>query len=510
MEWSHELLTAAERMLLRRLSVFAGGWSLDAAQAVCGDQLGEDVVETLARLADKSLIDVEEPTEAAEGHYHLLETVQQYARDKLLASGEAERVHDRHLEYFIQFAEEAEPHLRRAEQLDWLDRVEREHDNLRTALAWALERGKSKHALRLAGALYYFWELRAYWSEGQKWLDDALKFSARQQSGQAAAEEVGETGIPVPGEAALRARALYAAGRLHFAALIDFAGSRTIVEESLRLWRRLGDKWWMATALEHVGFMLIPEDAQTAIARLEEGVALARQVEDRWPLALCLVRLAGALAGTDVAAARRTREEGVRVARSVGDKSVLSQGLEGLAPLYWQEGNLTAAASVAEEALAEARAIGSVTQVFLSMWMLMFTSCLQGDLAKAREYCVQALAYSRETGASQWTFLGIGGLGVVACFDGQSERGVRLLAASETYLRQRGLDLSKLPGARVPSFMILGQAQQKARAQLGTAAFDLAWAEGQQLTPEQALALATEDDSVTAPLPETIQIPDTD
>jgi class 3 adenylate cyclase len=318
----------------------------------------------------------------------------------------------------------------------------------RTALAWAMERGKSEPALRLAGALYYFWELRAYWSEGQKWLDQALALFARQQSGQATAGEVGETSIPVPGEAALRAKVLYAAGRLRFAALIDFAGSRTIVEESLRLWRTLGDKWWMATALEHVGFMLLPEDAQTAIARLEEGVALAREVEDRWPLAMCLVRLAGALAGTDAAAARRLREEGVKVARSVGDKSVLSQGLEGLAPLYWQEGNLTAAASVAEEALVEASAIGSVTQIFLSIGMLMFTSCLQGDLATARGYCLQALAYSRETGASQWAFLGTLGLGVVACFDGQSERGVRLLAAVETYLLQRGLDLSNLPGAK--------------------------------------------------------------
>jgi predicted ATPase len=500
-EWSHDLLTAAERMLLRRLSVFAGGWSLDAAQAVCGDRLGEDVLQTLAHLADKSLVDVEEPTEAAQGRYRLLETVRQYARDKLFASGEAERVRDRHLEYFVQFAEEAEPHLRRTEQLDWLDRMECEHDNLRTALAWALESSKSEHSLRLAGALYYFWELRAYWSEGQKWLDDALKFSVRQQSGQAAAGEVGETGIPVPGEAALHAKVLYAAGRLHFSALIDFAGSRTIVEESLRLWRTLGDKWWMAAALEHVGFMLFPEDPQMAIARLEEGVALAREVEDRWPLAMCLVRLAGVLAYTDVAAARRIREEGVAVARSVGDKSVLSQGLEGLAPLYWLEGNLTTAASVAEEALVEARAIGSATQIFLSMGMLVFTACLQGDLTTARGYCVQVLAYSRETGASQWALLGILGLGVVACFDGQSERGVRLIAAIETHFSQRGLDLSSLAGIG-PSLMIFGQAQEKARAQLGQSGFDLAWAEGQQLTPEQAVAIALEDDRADKPIAE--------
>jgi predicted ATPase/class 3 adenylate cyclase len=511
-EWSHDLLTAAERMLLRRLSVFAGGWSLDAAQAVCGDRLGEDVLETLAHLADKSLIDVEEPTEAAEGRYRLLETVQQYARDKLLASGEPERVRDRHLEYFVQFAEEAEPHLRGAEQLDWLDRVEREHDNLRIALAWALESGKSEHALRLAGALYYFWELRAYWSEGQKWLDEALALFARQQNGTAAAGGVGETSIPTRGEVALRAKALYAAGKMRFGAQFDFAGSRTMVEESLRLWRELDDKWWMAAALEHVGFMLLPEDAQTAIARLEEGVSLAREVKDRWPLAMCLVRLAGAVAGTDVAAARRIREEGVMVARSVGDKSVLSQGLQGLAPFYQVEGNFTAAASVAEEAVAEARAIGSVTQVFLSLFALVGTACLRGDLTTAREYCVQALAYSRETGASQWLFMVLLAFSVVALFGGEAERGVHLFAAGTTPLRERGFDLRKvaLAGEGGPSFSIIEQILEKAREQLGPTAFATAWAEGQQLTPEQALALATEDDSVDARLPETIRVPGND
>jgi predicted ATPase len=512
-DWSHELLSEAERVLLRRLSVFAGGWSLEAAQAVGGDGLGEageEVLETLAHLADKSLVDVEEAMEAAEGRYHLLETIRQYARDKLLASGEAERVHDRHLESFVQFAEEAEPHLRGAEQLAWLGRVEREHDNLRAALAWALDSGKTEHALRLAGALYYFWELRGYWSEGQKWVDDALALSARQQRGTAAEGEVAVASIPAHEETALRAKALYAAGRMRFGALIDFAGSRTIVEESLRLWHELGDTWWTAVALEHVGFMLLVEDPQMAIARLEEGVALAREVKDRWPLAMCLVRLAGALAYSDAAAARRIREEGVAVARSVGDKSVLSQGLEGLAPLYWLEGNLTTAASVAEEALAEARAIGSVTQVFLSLGMLIFTSSFQGDLAQARGHCFEALVYARETGASHWLFIGLLGFGVVACFGGQAERGIRLFAAGTTPLRERGLDLSNLPGWGGPSFTIIEQTLEKAREQLGPAAFATAWAEGQQLTIEQAVALATEIESVDESVPEVRRGPDAD
>jgi predicted ATPase/class 3 adenylate cyclase len=499
-EWSHDLLSEAERVLLRRLAVFAGGWSLEAAQAVCGDGLGEDVLETLEHLADKSLIDVEPFGEAAEGRYRLLETIRQYARDKLLAASEAERVQDRHLEYCAQLAEAAEPHLRDAEQLAWMQRLEREHDNLRAALAWALEGGKRHSMLRLAGALAYFWDLRGYWSEGCKWLDDALDLDTRQQGGGAAAQSANEPTLPTHGDVALRARVLYGAARLHVWALMDFHGSLARIEESLRLWRELGDKWWMAVALEHVGFLLFGPDHDTATARLEEGVALAREVEDHWPLALCMIRLAQAVSTTDPPAARRMCEEGVAVARRVGDRSVLSLGLEELSPLYWWEENLTAAESVAAEALLEGRAVGSVAEVLVAYVWLVCVACYQGDLAKAREHCAQYLDYCRETGATQWLIYGFVAFGLVACFSGETERGVRLYAASYILFRVTGFDKDN-PSAGAPSGMILGQALEKARAQLGEAAFAAAWAEGEALTLEQALALALEQDGEEAPLP---------
>jgi hypothetical protein len=181
-------------------------------------------------------------------------------------------------------------------------------------------------------------------------------------------------------------------------------------------------------------------------------------------------------------------------------------GLGAMAPFYWLEGNLAAAASVAEEALAEARAIGGVTQVFLSLFMLIFTACLQGDLETAKEYCVQVVAYTRETGSLHWLMLGLLGFGTVACFGGQAERGVRLLASAETPMHQRGLDHSKLG----PGFMVIGQALERARVQLGPAAFERAWAAGQELTLEQALALATERESEEALLPTAGRGPDTD
>jgi predicted ATPase/DNA-binding SARP family transcriptional activator len=498
-EWSHQLLTAAERVLLRRLAVFAGSFSLEAAQAVGGaglDAAGElgEVLDTLVRLADKSLVDVEEPLEAVEGRFRLLETIRQYARDKLLEAGEAEQARDRHLAFFLQVAEETEPKLRSAEQLAWLERVERDHDNLRAALAWALERGASERALRLAGALYYFWEFRGYWSEGQNWLDEALALSERERSRRTAAEVYPPSGA----ERAQRAKALYGAGRLHFAARIEPDVSRAMVEESLRLWRELGDTWWMAVALEHVGFMLRLEgDLQTARARLEEGASLAREVTDRWPLALCLVRLATDATFTDVAAAHRIRAEAVRLARSVGDKSVLCQALTGMAGTYFVEGNLAAAAAVAEEARVEARAIRSVTHVFLSLLELVITACLQADLTKAKKYCVELQALARETGSLTVYLVMVFAFGILASFSGQPQRAVRLLAATDAFARQRG---SKVSFGKI--FIVGDQALEMARAQLDPATFEAAWTEGQQMTEDQLVALATEDERTDAPVPE--------
>jgi predicted ATPase/class 3 adenylate cyclase len=489
-EWSHELLTAPERVLLRRLSVFAGGWSLDAAQAVGGDELGAETLETLVHLAEKSLVDVDEDSEAAEGRYQLLETIRQYARDKLLASGESEQVRDRHLAYCIHFAEEAEPHLRHTEQLAWLEHIEREHDNLRAALGWALESGQQESALRLAGALAYFWESRGYVSEGYKWLDEALARSDREQSERAA---MGEPSPLTSAETAQRAKALVGSGMVRFAMLSDPAAARRSIEAGFRLWRELGDKWGMAVALGLMGLMLAIEgDIQTSLARVEEGVALAREVEDRWPLAMCLIRLGDHRKRTDLAAARQPLEEGVALARKLGDRSVLSEGLRELGELYAMEGDLTAAARVGEEALAEARAIGSTVYSFIALSQLAFYSCLQNDPAKAKRYCFEAWALGREMGSQMAAGFVLGGFGVAACFGGQLGQGVLLVAAFDAFARQRGM---KFNVGNDPTSLVIRQALEKARAQLDPAAFEAAWTEGQQMTLEQALALATENES---------------
>ena len=481
-DWSHDLLSDEERILFRQLSVFAGGWTFEAAEAVCPDL---DVINRLTQLVNKSLVIVDE--QGQRRRYRLPETIRQYARDKLLEIGESEQARDRHLDFFLRFAETAEPKLRSAEQIEWLDRLETEYDNFRTALGWSLESGNSESALRLSGALYYFWELRGM-SEGCKWLDDALALSGHEQS------------EPVV-EKALRAKALYGSGRIRVMTLLDWPASRTLVEESLRLWRELGDKWWMAVALENLGFMSNMEgNIPTARAHLEESVSLARQVGDPWLLAFCLERLAGVVERTDVAAGRQIREEGVALARKAGDRSVLSEGLGDLAPFYLLEGNLTTAAALVEEALAAAREIRDLVHIEISLLYLTIVTCSQGDTMKAKGYCFEALAFAQEKGSSQWVLLAVWGFAIVAIFSGQSERGARLFAAVDSMTRQHGISLIE-GGERGPGVSVLRQGLEKARAQLGPVAFQAAWAEGQQMTPEQALALATENENEDSPLP---------
>jgi non-specific serine/threonine protein kinase len=480
-DWSHDLLTEGERVVLRRLSVFAGGWSLEAAQAVCREDAGGDALDTLARLAEKSLVMVDEWADSTEPRYRLLETIRQYARDKLLAAGESERIRDRHLDFYLAFAEEAEPHLRRADQLTWLVRLEIEHDNLRAALAWSLDRGDAERAMRLAGAAAYFWELRGYWSEGHKWLAQVLALASG-----------GDGAGVADANVAARAKALYGAGRLLFASGIEPPVSRALVEESLHSWRALGDKWWMAAALEHIGFMFMWEaDLQTARARLEEGVSLARNLEDRWALAMCLSRLSGAVSVTDRAAGQLLREEAVAVARDVGDRSVLSQTIGGLAFLYALNGDLAAAERLAAEALAEARAIGSVTQIFLALLGSAVIAGMQGDQLAARNFCLQIFALARESGNIIIRLVGLFASGVVACFSNDPGRGVRLVTAVGRIGEEHGVRSGHLlAGLFGP---LIKPAMETAQARLDPAAFEAARQEGQELTFDQALALAIAD-----------------
>ena len=234
LEWSHELLNEAERTLFRELSVFAGGWTLEAAEEVCSGEgiEQEEVLEVLSELVDKSLV-VAEAGEEGVPRFRMLEPVRQYAQERLKESGAAEWVRERHAGYYLALAQEAEPELEGADQIRWMDQLEAEHDNLRAALSWALEGGQAELGLRLAGALRLFWVGRSHYREGRRWYEEGLN------SGHSAPQQV-------------RADALFGAG-FFTVSLGDLELARERFEDGLVLYKQVGDRRGAANCARFLG-----------------------------------------------------------------------------------------------------------------------------------------------------------------------------------------------------------------------------------------------------------------
>ncbi len=303
-DWSYHLLSETERVLLRRLSVFAGGWTLEAAESVCagGSVEATSILDLLTSLVDKSLVLAE--TQHGEARYRLLETVRQYARDRLLEAGEEAEGRTRHRAWCVALAEQAEPELVGPRQRIWFDRWEVEHDNLRTALAWGREDpGGAEAALRLAGALAWFWWFRGYWNEARRWSDEALN---RHRDAPRAV-------LPV----------VYASAAHYAWRFGDDERAKMLSEEGLTIARDLGDKRNSALLLCHLGIVALRQMAYgEAVERLEEAVRLARETEDKWLLSLCLNNLGRAQG--DLGLATGFHEEALTLIREVGDTAMVS------------------------------------------------------------------------------------------------------------------------------------------------------------------------------------------
>ena len=283
LDWSHELLSEEERDLFQRLSVFIGGFSLEAAEAVGASWsiVAKNVLEILGRLVQQSLV-VAKPDEKDNGvRYGMLEPVRQYALEKLQESGESEETTRRHFAHFLALAEAADliyglltgVKLTGAEGKAWMDRLEREHDNLRAALSWAKERDDVEAGLRLAGTLSWFWWMRGYFGEGRNWAEDFLE---KATPGSLGAADGG------------RARALLGAGMLSFGHG-DLLKSITLLEEGLATYRRLGDQAGTAATVAMVGYVRRAQgDDDRAEELSEEGLRLSKLLEDNRSAAISL------------------------------------------------------------------------------------------------------------------------------------------------------------------------------------------------------------------------------
>jgi predicted ATPase len=420
-DWSWDLLSDPERVLLRRLSVFWDGWTLEAAEVVCGDTGGADailpnaVLDLLTRLVDKSLAVAEE--EDGETRYHLLETIRQYAREKLLEAGlaETERVRDRHLNFFSRLANEAEPELRRADQLAWLARLETEHDNLRAALKWALSNWGIERSLRLAADLSRFWYLRGYWKEGRDWLEQVLSQTPREDA----------FTEPTARLKSARARALYGA-----AWLMDETGPDIpLYEQSLSLCRELGDKWGTAFSLRGLGattsYRANPEQGESL---LEESLALFRELGDPWGIALVLFNLAWVASNRDEnQRAQAMWDESLSLFRQSGDRWGIAVVLGGLGYVARLQGHYQKAVALSEESLALFRELGDKAGVAISLSRLGNVALRRGDYPQAVTLLEEGLVLQRDRGDRAGAVFTLSLLGLVACYQGDYLRATSLL-----------------------------------------------------------------------------------
>jgi predicted ATPase/DNA-binding CsgD family transcriptional regulator/DNA-binding XRE family transcriptional regulator len=353
-DWSYNLLDPQEQRLLARLSVFADGCTLDAAQAICAEPEERNLLDDLLSLVDKSLI--QQMTDVAgEVRFVLLETIREYALERLLASGEQETFRHRHAQLFLQLAETVAPALEGTEQGRWLRRLQQELDNMRAALAWALEWQASGSGVRLAVALRLFWFMRGHLTEGREWLARLLtlpNLSAHD-----------------------RARALDCAGFLaRYQA--DYGAATELISESLVLWRSLANTQGIADALSNLGYVRLHQsDSQAAHALYMESLSLNSGLGNQQGIADCLSHLGtAAFVQDDVAAAHTFHEQSLSIWERLGDT-------EGIAYAQYHLGDV-ALAQGQQDAAARWFAASLATAVELE-WPLAIVSALEGAVALA-------------------------------------------------------------------------------------------------------------------------------
>ena len=467
-DWSYDLLTGEERLLLERLSVFAGGWTLEAAEQVCaGEGMEEtDVLELLISLSDKSLVMAEQKDDRA--RYRLLETMRQYAQEKLVESGGSEAVRRRHRDYFLALAEEAEPKLMGTEQAAWLQRLEEEHENLRASLDWCLEEAGSGAGLRLCGALQRFWITRGYLSEGREWCMQIL--------GRSGGDEQTE----------VRAKAVNTAGILAYYQS-DYPGARVLHEESLAIRRQLDHRRGIATSLNNLGNVLYEVgDYASAWAVHQESLAIKRELGDRRGMAASLNNLGNvALDRCDFASARALYEQCLAIMRELGDRGDMATTMNNLGNVLFEEGDYAAARTLGEESLAIMRELGDRAGIANSLNNLGNLACEQGEFGSARTLHEEGLAIDRELGDRWGIAFALEGLAAVVAALGSSMRAVRIWGAAEQLREEIGAPLPPNERPRYDRRVAVVRAALR-----DDVTFDRAWQEGRALTIEQAIALA--------------------
>jgi predicted ATPase/class 3 adenylate cyclase len=503
-EWSHDLLNADEQRLFARLSVFAGGCALEAAEAVCAE-VGEaalDVLDGVDSLLQKSLLRrIDDPD--GEPRFTMLESIREYGLERLEATGEADAVQQSHAAYFLAIAEEAEPNLTGPQQITWLDRLETEHDNFRAALGWLDNTDAAEPRLRLIAALSGFWWMRGHLSEGRRWLDRGL---------------VGAPEVPAP----VRGDALSSAG-LFAEGQGDYELAAALHEEALLLRQQVGDRAGLASSLTSLGRIArIQGEYDRAGTLFEKAICHWREIGEDGSMIGSLYELGRlALNRGDLETAEELLEECLRLSRNSGDKSAQGTVLESLGMLAFYRTDYEFASSLYEESLSLWRDLGDMRMIAYSLAQLGESEYHQGKVSHAEALLYEALGQFRDLEDKRGTAFALRQLGTSALDRDSFDQATALFAESLGLRCQVGEawailesieDFAKLAfkrGSAARSVTLLaaieahrlstddlletthGELREQllpaARATLGDAGFSMAWDRGQAFTLGNAI-----------------------
>ena len=479
LDWSHDLLSEPERILFRRLSVFAGGWTLEASEAVgSGEGIAEgEVLELLYGLTEKSLV-VAKGSDQGGVRYRLLEPVRQYARDKLEESEEAEEVRRLHAEFFLALAEQAEPELWGPDQVVWFGRLEIEHDNMRAALSRLIEQDEPELGVRLAVALRWFWHGQGHYGEGRRWLEEALSMDSR-------------------ASVAARVKALSAVGWL---AMDQDDTDRVLAaaEEGLELSKgtEIEDLFGASFSRMLGSVARMRGDYERATQRYEESLVQSRKAGDRMGIAYSLLNLM--IVASDQGDHERTTvlyNEGVALCRESGYSALLAEYLVSMGNEFLLRGDYKRATALNEEAAALLRERGHKGGLEFALDNLGWAALLGQDHTRAMEMFKESLVLSLKLGDKLVAVESLEGLACIVGARVQAERAARLFGAARGL--RKALGYEQAPRARALREPYLAAA----RSRMNDAVWEAAFAEGQSMGLEEAVAYALSPEEPFATMP---------
>ena len=510
-DWSHELLTPTEQVIFRRLAIFSGGFTMEAVEAIASGMGGpkQNTVDILGQLINKSLVIVETSSieEKSETRYGMLETIHEYAYEKLRESGEHRQVFEKYCEDFISLAERAEPKLKSAEQLEWLSRLEAEHENFRSCLQGLIKQEDSTSALKLANLLAWFWFRRAHFVEGRAWIEQTLEILpasdvtkdragvlfgvanlARAQGDFAGARRFAEESLTV--WQAFGKKSGFYLTLAFLANLIrdegDVSKARNLYEESIAYFRNGGETWNLAWSLMTLGLTIRDQkNYELAWAKIEESIGLWRNLHEDWGLSEALHQLTlVAYRQGKYETAFSLMEEILEIRRKMNDKHSIAYSIHNLGVYLLAQEKISLARSFFEKDLFLYEEVGNKSGIVLALQYQGLMARWDGNLSQARIYYQKGLSLAQETGPiwiSANYFLWLADLAVE---ENQFERAVILCSAAKKHLENIG---SFWDAYEISTFeRIMAQS----RTSLGEKNFLTTENDGQNILLEQAINIA--------------------